>query len=289
MLFISLITIAAEIVFILLYMGMNCRRIRMKSTPKKSLFFIQLCICFIGLVLSFELIYCAFFFEIGFPPGSMLNSSDWLSFLGSYLGFAGSLIMAVLVYKQDKKINDLTLQEYQTSFKLSIERSDRFVRYSRKEYEDYVIRDPLGGADVYIKHDVLLSGTTMDYKEKDIPYICFKLTNAGRLGVSDVVFNSISIKTLSSAAKELNYLFDNGPGGNIWNGKHVILPMDSIMIGLVLHSFELYVGSYQCDMNISYCIGNIQQTTQVIFFCKVSEINSRKKIQFIDGKSDLEC
>lgn len=85
----------------------------MKNPLKKLLCFIA------GLTVGFIIIYIAFFFQIGFPPGNDLSSSDWLSFLGAYLGFAGSAFFAYMVYLHTKevdyltaKINTLQIAEY---------------------------------------------------------------------------------------------------------------------------------------------------------------------------------
>lgn len=83
---------------------------------------------YIGLpVLLFELIYIFFYFQLGLPASHdqteqalFLSAADWLSFLGSFLGFAGSLIMAYIVYKQNEKINYLTQSEYDTSASLTL-------------------------------------------------------------------------------------------------------------------------------------------------------------------------
>ena len=51
------------------------------------------------LILGGWAVYGAFYFQAGFPAGESLDSSDWLSFLGGYLGFAGSLIMALYIFR----------------------------------------------------------------------------------------------------------------------------------------------------------------------------------------------
>ncbi len=104
------------------------------------------------LALGFELIYCAFYDQIGFPPGNNLTNSDWLSFLSGYLGFAGSLIMAWLVYKQDKKINELTMQEYQVVFSSVVKGLETKI-YSKEE-QDAVFYRPKNQPELYIKHDI---------------------------------------------------------------------------------------------------------------------------------------
>lgn len=82
-----------------------------------------------GLIEAYLLIHLFFCYQLGFPASVLqddmkdlsLTASDWLSFLSGYLGFAGSLIMAVLVYRQSKKIDALTISEYSTSLRFKID------------------------------------------------------------------------------------------------------------------------------------------------------------------------
>lgn len=74
----------------------------------------------ITLIVMFIIIHLFFCYQLGLPASVVqdnstdltLSASDWLGFLGGYLGFSGSLIMAYLVYRQNKTINNLTLSEY---------------------------------------------------------------------------------------------------------------------------------------------------------------------------------
>ena len=80
----------------------------------------------VGLYIAIHFLFC---YQIGFPASVTQNnvmdlnltSSDWLSFLSGYLGFSGSLIMAVLVFKQSEKINILTISEYTPSASLLVQ------------------------------------------------------------------------------------------------------------------------------------------------------------------------
>ena len=80
------------------------------------------------LIEIYGIIHFCFCYQIGLPASLTQNdatdltltSSDWLAFLGSFLGFAGSLVMACLVYLQSEAINKLTISEYQTAASLII-------------------------------------------------------------------------------------------------------------------------------------------------------------------------
>lgn len=63
------------------------------------------------LVLGYLVIYILFFAQIGLPPGEGLSNKDWLSFLGGYMSFAGSLIMSIMVYRQEKRLAKLTVKQ----------------------------------------------------------------------------------------------------------------------------------------------------------------------------------
>ena len=82
---------------------------------------------FVILVVGYVAIYCAFYYHIGFPASQgqdssalVLTASDWLAFLGSYLTFAGALIMAYLVYRQNEKITELTIADHEPKIALRI-------------------------------------------------------------------------------------------------------------------------------------------------------------------------
>ena len=93
------------------------------------------------LVDVFLIIHYGFCYQIGLPASITqvnnehltLSSSDWLSFLSGYLGFAGSLVMAYIVYRQSKVIDDLTISEYRPSAILNITRSALSTDYASED------------------------------------------------------------------------------------------------------------------------------------------------------------
>lgn len=91
----------------------------------------------VGIYIAIHFLFC---YQIGFPASVTQNdvidlnltSSDWLSFLSGYLGFSGSLIMAILVFKQSEKINELTISEYTPSASLLVQacvKSDAYPNF----------------------------------------------------------------------------------------------------------------------------------------------------------------
>ena len=65
----------------------------------------------ISIVVGYLLIYAIFYLQIGLPSGNGLENKDWLAFLGGYLSFAGSLIISVMVYRQEKRLAKLTMKQ----------------------------------------------------------------------------------------------------------------------------------------------------------------------------------
>lgn len=89
------------------------------------------------LIESYVVIHLFFCYQWGFPASVTqdngrdlsLSSSDWLSFLSGYLSFAGSLVMAYLVYRQSKIIDKLTISEYLPSASIIIHESVKSIDY----------------------------------------------------------------------------------------------------------------------------------------------------------------
>lgn len=81
----------------------------MKERTRSIVFWI---IGILTMVIIYVAVYLCFKGNTGFPPGAGLEKSDWLSFCGDFLGFSSSTLMAVVVFRQDKKINSLLKIEY---------------------------------------------------------------------------------------------------------------------------------------------------------------------------------
>lgn len=110
------------LIIVLLVVLILCRRRKQNAEKCKDAY--DCIIAIMILIAVFIVIHFLFCYQIGFP-GSVsqnnntdlnLTSADWLGFLGGYLGFAGSLVMAYLVYRQSEQINNLTLSEYKLFF-----------------------------------------------------------------------------------------------------------------------------------------------------------------------------
>lgn len=82
-----------------------------EKKTKKIEFPWKILLLLVLVVLGYLTIYILFFAQIGLPPGEGLSNKDWLSFLGGYMSFAGSLIMSIMVYRQEKRLAQLTIKQ----------------------------------------------------------------------------------------------------------------------------------------------------------------------------------
>lgn len=114
-----------EIILLLIIAILICAIILKRQDKKKQNHYLVVVLAVIILIEGFVGIHFIFCYQINPVSVSQdngtdmnLNSSDWLEFLGSYLGFAGSLIMAYLVYYQSKTIDEFTIAEYKPSLSI---------------------------------------------------------------------------------------------------------------------------------------------------------------------------
>ena len=71
----------------------------------------------IVLILIFLGTYFCFACNIGLPPGSDLENSDWLSFWGGFLSFGGSLYLGFVAIKQNENIIKNAESQFEYSMK----------------------------------------------------------------------------------------------------------------------------------------------------------------------------
>ena len=236
------------------------------------------------LALGFELIYCAFYDQIGFPPGNNLTNSDWLSFLSGYLGFAGSLIMAWLVYKQDKKINALTMQEYQVVFSSVVKGLETKI-YSKEE-QDAVFYRPKNQPELYIKHDIKqIKAMNNTGLSNCLPVLYFSLINMGKLKVDKLCFDSVKIMSPETGAVNCVFSFHKSDGGNILNGSHSILPASSLNICFILHDLPREISISKFEVLFHYYIGAHKEVQSTSFFVEWNL--QEKKFLIVDGENTV--
>ena len=87
------------------------------------------------LIISYILIYLFFFVNGFIPVGSELNKSDWLAFFGSYISFAGTVIISsvavlqnrYLAEKEKKRLEDERVKRIQPILSVNIVSTDSMI------------------------------------------------------------------------------------------------------------------------------------------------------------------
>ncbi len=245
---------------------------------------ILLCLTWVFLFVAIlMLVYCAFYYHWGFPPGSDLQNSDWLAFLSGYLGFSGALIMAWLVYKQDKTINQLTAQEYRVTFKPV---ADYIELAQHSEINEEEIFVALGNAKkLYVKQDVMLDSKKCTWSNDDshnpIPFIYLSIINVGRLKVDKLHFDSLEIvppqiQETGAKTPSLYYSFCEESGGNILNGSHRILPNSSFRICLIPDHFPIQLSLSILKLSFHYFIGEHEESQSIEMLIQLNALPVNK-------------
>lgn len=179
-------------------------------------FAIVLCLCILTeIFIGIHFLFC---YQIGFPASVTqnnrtdlnLNASDWLGFLGSYLGFSGALIMAYLVYRQSKIIDGFTILEYKPS--LSI------MKCICVKSTDYVDKFDIDNVIQYLPNDLYTYYYTYHLKhckvlgteyEKFNLLLFVEIMNNSKLTINNFSFLSIEIRGINNSC---DYIYTNRGG-----------------------------------------------------------------------------
>ncbi|GBU04694.1 hypothetical protein EDD74_11744 [Faecalimonas umbilicata] len=184
-------------------------------TRKKdnNCFAIALTLCILmEIFIGIHFLFC---YQIGFPASVTqndrtdlnLNASDWLGFLGSYLGFSGSLIMAYLVYRQSKVIDELTILEYKPSISI--------MKCICVKSTDYVNEFEIDNLIQYLPDDLNTYYYTYHLKhckvleteyEKFNLLLFVEIMNNSKLTINNFSFLSIEIKGINNS---YSYIYTN--------------------------------------------------------------------------------
>ena len=229
-------------------------------------------IALLVLIGSFVGVYAAFYGQAGLPAGEGLSSADWLSFLGGYLGFAGSLIMAWLVYRQDTKLKELTMEEYAAAFSCKI-RGVQQARDTKKEREQvfgFWEQEPQEYRN-YFKHDAFPEAQeAQEAGGKLVTKIFLSLQNAGKLPVREMLLEKVEIQPYEKQEKLYRYNFTRENGGNILNGKHELLLEGTLNLCLVVHSLPEVLEFSAFRLTFSFKIGAQRQRQTVLLYIENS-------------------
>lgn len=170
---------------------------------KTKIIFFVLVALIVAAVVYFA-IYCFFFFHIGFPSSQgqdssalVLTDSDWLSFLGSYLTFAGALIMAYLVYRQNKKITELTIADHEPKIAL------RITNIFTEKAEETLIYTPPKDSQPYLA--LLFDAEGKEGYEEDedkAMFIFADIRNVGKTPIKSISFETAELVPVEDGAKK---------------------------------------------------------------------------------------
>ena len=161
---------------------------------------------FIGIRLFFN--YPGIFYNSQIEDASnyVLGATDWLSFLGSYLGFAGSLVMAYLVYLQSKFINDITVSEYNPSINMIISLCSKSTDYKEFRDNDIIQSDPNDLNNQYYTFHCAHNNVEQNKYEEFGILIFAEIITTSRISISQLSFLSIEINGTQANRKKFEYV-----------------------------------------------------------------------------------
>lgn len=206
-----------EISFFVLLLAFTTALFLFRNSLKKRIVASVVLVILI-LIDAFVIIHIVFCYQIGFPASIAqdnktdlsLSSSDWLGFLGSYLGFAGSLVMAHLVYRQSEIINKITISEYRPSASLLIQDCVKSTEHSNYIEDNIIQCTPNNAEDHYYALYYYYKGNKNDELESDKILIFVEIVNNSKLPISNLSFSTIKLEEFPSNSKQyeyVNYLF----------------------------------------------------------------------------------
>lgn len=220
--------ILIAIIFIALVLFVFRNTIKEKN---KNAYYIPMAI--IALVEIFIIIYFFFCYQLGLPASVTqdnstdltLAASDWLGFLGNYLGFSGSLVMAYLVYRQSDTINNLTISEYEPSISLIIQESVNSTEFKEKK-DIFVLTNinqyiPGQKNNQYYSYHCTCLSTDIKCEEYSI-LIFVKIINNSKACIRNLSFQFLEIKELGS--ENVQFTFKKKDGTDPLDGYTDILP-----------------------------------------------------------------
>ena len=150
---------------------------------------------------------------------NQLNYSDWLTFVGSYLGFAGSVILGYVAIYQNRKLRDDNEKQHKNAIRPIINfkyRKLSIIEVSKmREYFHYIKIDN----DCIIEHTNLIPRDIRSLSKKD--YDLYKMSSDK--SISDKEYNEFESKfqkdfiKLSKKYLLIDFYLDNNGNGNAIN------------------------------------------------------------------------
>lgn len=179
---------------------------------KKDTTTVSIALVTFTLIDAFIIIHLSFCYQWWFPASIsqdnykdlMLGSADWLSFLSGYLSFAGSLVMAYLVYRQSEKIDKLTLSEYQPSLNLLIQKTAKSTDYPNFAVTNIIQNIPEQPLDQYYTYHCDLVETNNECEDFSI-LLFVEITNNSKATMRNLSFLSIELQDIQDKNKKILY------------------------------------------------------------------------------------
>lgn len=165
---------------------------------------ISLCL----LIAGYFLIYVCFFGNGFFQPGTDLEKRDWLSFLGSYLSFAGTLIISLIAILQSR---------------FFAEREKQRVAADRKKTIQPILSVSI------VATNSQIAGTAEPFNPSDpgsIPQhknVTIEIENVGAFPICNVIiFDKYLCQMLKpNEKKQLQVAYSDSPDAQRWK-KHIL-------------------------------------------------------------------
>ena len=225
-------------------------------------------------------------------PGGGKSGQLRLAFLPRRLSGLCGFTDHGVVYLQDTRLKELTLEEYAAAFSIRIkalemaadteEDRKQIFSYLKQGQEKYVS---------YFKHDAFpLGKERQEAKENCVPKIFFSLKNAGKLPVKKLRFKEIRIEPYEAVqekgsadpiAESCGYRFAEKGGANILNGRHELLPEGALNICLVIHSIPEKLPFSAFRLTFRFELGAKVMEQTVLFYI---EVKGKDKITISDGE-----
>lgn len=214
------------------------------------------------LIAVFVVIHFLFCYQIGFP-GSVtqnnntdlnLTSADWLSFLGGYLGFAGSLVMAYLVYRQSERINNFTLSEYKPSASIIVQECVKSTDFG--EDGGYAINAIIQNVpgfkteEYYSYHCVTPINDTIEFEEFQI-LLFVNIVNNSKTPINNLSFKSLEIKEIGSDSRCFEYV-NRGENYDPADGYSDILPSRYLKRCFLIENIPKEIKTSWMTLNFTY-------------------------------------
>lgn len=196
-----------------------------------------------------------------------IRPSDWLPFLGSYLGFAGSLVMSFLIYRQSVIIDEFTISEYKPSLGLT------FIECIQGNFDEYNPRSIDQGYKDKHFYTFFCNCSTKELEKSQHDQLIFvTIQNYSKATIHNVQFKKIVFTTTDKNSTEFPCELDAN-----WN-KVNIFPDKSLNLCFLLCDCPNTFPLSQVEFILEYELKGAKKKPLVIHVLAVKEINEPIKI-----------